>query len=275
MKKVTILVVLALLLALSALPAAAITGGVADGDGHPNVGIMIGEELVDGEVVRWRCSGTLIAPKVFLTAGHCVYGMYAARVWFVNDMAEAPDYPLGGVVAIEGTPIAHPDFIWSGWDFHDVGVVILDEAVTDIEPATLAPKNLLTEMKKERVLTGGYETGIFFRSVGYGVVLKSWPPPVLSAGNEPEIDKIRMVSESEFASLTKSLLHLFQRAVFEESGACFGDSGGPVFWVDAVGKEHVVAVTSSGDANCLAASFRYRVDVPEIQDWIYSQFPED
>jgi hypothetical protein len=230
---------------------------------------------IDGEPV-WRCSGTLIAPRVFLTAGHCTGdGATGARVWFESDFADVKDYPLGGTTAIEGTPVAHPDYNWSGSDFHDVGVVILDEAVTGIEPAALAPEGLLTDMKKERVLKGGFAEGIYFRSVGYGVVLKSWPPPVLSAGNEPEIDKIRMVSESEFAALTKSLLHLFQRAVFEESGACFGDSGGPVFWVDQDGNEHVVAVTSSGDANCLAASFRYRVDVPEIQDWIYSQFPED
>jgi hypothetical protein len=273
MKKVLILLALLLALALSALPAAAITGGVEDGDGHPNVGLMIAD--IDGEPV-WRCSGTLIAPRVFLTAGHCTGdGATGARVWFDSDLSANPEYPYSGETSYEGTPIAHPDYIWSGSDFHDVGVVILDQPVTDIEPASLAQADLLTDMKKERVLESGYEEGIYFRSVGYGVVLKSWPPPVLSAGNETGIDKIRMVSESEFASLTKSLLHLFQRAVFEESGACFGDSGGPVFWIDDEGNEFVVAVTSSGDAYCLAASFRYRVDVPEIQDWIYSQFPDD
>ena len=69
MKRVSILVVLVLVLAAGLLPAAAITGGEPDGAGHPNVGMMIAD--VDGEPA-WRCTGTLIAPRVFLTAGHCV-----------------------------------------------------------------------------------------------------------------------------------------------------------------------------------------------------------
>jgi hypothetical protein len=269
MKKVSVLAIVFLMLAVSALPAAAITGGELDGDGHPNVGIMIGEELVDGAVVRWRCSGTLIAPRVFLTAGHCVYNMFAARVWFENDIANVTDYPLGGDMAIEGTPIAHPEYFWGGSDFHDVGVVLLDEPVYDIQPATLATPDLLTQLKKDRILEGGYEEGVYFRSVGYGVTLLSWPHPT------HDNNKIRMVSESEYVALGKSTLHLFQRAVFDESGTCGGDSGGPAFWIDPEGNEIIVAVTSTGDAMCVASSMSYRVDVADILQWIYDQFPEE
>ena len=58
--------------------------------------------------------------------------------------------------------------------------------------------------------------------MGYGGTLESWPPPVLA------YDKIRRVAESEYVALTKFWLHLSQKAVFDESGTCFGDSGGPV-----------------------------------------------
>ena len=158
MKQVSILATLVLILAVGALPVAAITGGVEDGDGHPNVGMLITEELINGEVKFWRCSGTLIAPRVFLTAGHCTYNQYAARVWFENDMANVPDYPDGGVVAIEGTPITHPDYGWgnhTNHDAHDVGVVILDEAVTDIELATLPAPDFLGQLKRGGLLDGG------------------------------------------------------------------------------------------------------------------------
>ena len=40
MKRASILAMLVLILAVGALPAAAITGGVEDGEGHPNVGLM-------------------------------------------------------------------------------------------------------------------------------------------------------------------------------------------------------------------------------------------
>ena len=265
MKRTLILSVLVLILAVGALPAAAITGGDLDGEGHPNVGLMIAD--VDGEPA-WRCSGTLIAPRVFLTAGHCVGdGATAARVWFESDLAEVPDYPYGGEVAREGIPIPHPGYGLGGSDPHDVGLVILDEAVTGIEPAMLPDPDLLAQLKKDRILREGGPEGAFFTEVGYGGTLESWPPPVLS------YDTNRRVVESEYVALTEVWLHLSQKAVFDEGGTCFGDSGGPSFWVDSGGGETVVAVTSTGDAQCVATGLNYRVDVPETLEWIYTQFP--
>ena len=265
MKRISILAIVALFLLITALPAAAITNGEPDGEGHPNVGLMIAD--IDGEP-QWRCTGTLVAPRVFLTAGHCVGdGATGARVWFDTDMTENQEYPYGGETSIEGLPVPHPDYEWGLSDPHDVGVVILDEPV-DLALATLPSPDLLAQLKKDRVLAGGYEEGVFFRSVGYGGTLESWPPPVL------EYVKIRRVSESEYVALTKDTLHLSQKAVFDESGSCFGDSGGPVFYVDAEGNETIAAVTSSGDAQCVATGLNYRIDVSEILNWIYAQFPE-
>ncbi len=266
MKRVSILAMLILILAVGALPAAAITGGYVDGDAHPNVGLMIAD--IDGEP-EWRCSGTLIAPTVFLTAGHCTGdGATGARVWFDTDLTDNEEYPYGGATSIEGTPVPHPLYGWSGGDHHDVGLVILDEAVTDIEPAALPSPALLTQLKKDRILDGGHEEGVYFKSVGYGGTLESWPPPVLV------YDRIRRWSESQYVALTQVHLHLSQRAVFEESGSCYGDSGGPIFWVDPQGEEVIVAVTSTGDAQCVATGLDYRVDTPEILEWINGYLPE-
>jgi hypothetical protein len=261
MKRLMILITLVLILAAGALPAVAITGGELDGEGHPNVGLMIADE--DGEPA-WRCTGTLIAPRVFLTAGHCVEGASAARVWFATDLATVPDYPQGGEVAIEGTPIPHPAYNWGDSDPHDVGLVILDVAVTGVDVATLPQPDLLAQLKKDRILREGGPEGAFFTVVGYGGALASWPPPEL------HYDLVRRVAESEYVALTKVWLHLSQKAVFEESGTCFGDSGGPSFWVDDEGNEIVVAVTSTGDAQCVATGLNYRVDTSETIGWIQS-----
>jgi V8-like Glu-specific endopeptidase len=224
---------------------------------------------VEGEPV-WRCTGTLIAPRVFLTAGHCVGdGATAARVWFASDLAEVPDYPYGGVVAIEGTPIPHPGYGSGDSNPYDVGLVILDQPVTEIEPANVPDPDLLDQLKEDRILRAGGPDGVYFTAVGYGGTLESWPPPVLA------YDKIRRVAESEYVALTPFWLHLSQKAVFEESGTCFGDSGGPLFWVDAAGQETLVALTSTGDAQCLATGLNYRVDVPEILAWVYAHYPAE
>jgi hypothetical protein len=266
MKRVSFLAMLVMLLAVGVLPAAAITGGELDGDTHPNVGLMIAD--IDGEP-EWRCSGTLIAPRVFLTAGHCTGdGATGARVWFDSDLTGNEEYPYAGETSYEGVPVPHPLYAWSGGDHHDVGVVILDEAVTDIEPATLPAPGLLAQLKKGRILVGGYEEGVLFKSVGYGGTLEDWPPPTLA------YDKIRRWAESPYVALTPYHLHLSQRAVFDESGSCFGDSGGPIFWVDPEdpeGKEIIVAVTSTGDMQCIATGLDYRVDIPDILEWIELQ----
>ncbi|MGC9333387.1 MAG: trypsin-like serine protease [Anaerolineae bacterium] len=274
MRKATVLVAALLALLVMAMPVGAIVGGDLDGEGHPNVGLMIAE--IDGEPA-WRCSGTLIAPTVFLTAGHCTGdGATGARIWFDTDLTGNAEYPYGGDTSFEGTPVPHPLYAWGGADPHDVGVVILDEPVTGIEPAALPGEALLNQLKQDGLLREGGPESASFTMVGYGGNLASWPPPEL------DYDLIRRVAESEYVALTQVWLHLSQRAVFEEGGTCGGDSGGPVFWVeDGAGKkgrgsapeETVVAVTSWGDPYCIATGFYYRVDTPEILAWVYSQIP--
>ena len=67
-----------------------ITFGELDGDGHPYVGLVLFFD--DAEEYMWRCSGTLLSPTVFLTAGHCTFGTTSAKVMFDTDLSEL-EYP--------------------------------------------------------------------------------------------------------------------------------------------------------------------------------------
>jgi len=100
----------------AAAPAGAIVGGQRD-TVHTNVG-LVRFTTADG---RFRCSGTLIAPTVVLTAGHCTEGPATdVYVSFDTDLALDPLAP--GITAEEKanrvahyiTGTAHPDPGWTG-----------------------------------------------------------------------------------------------------------------------------------------------------------------
>ena len=64
----------------------AITNDWVSDTEHPYVGLAVFYDA-NGEFVH-RCSGSLIDPRIFLTAGHCTdaaSGVVTARVYFAQD----------------------------------------------------------------------------------------------------------------------------------------------------------------------------------------------
>jgi len=106
-------------------PAQAVTDGVPDAGAHPYVGLAVFYDAAGTPL--WRCSGTLLSPTVFLTAGHCTDGAAAAQVWFHESVTRSLGYPYTG--GITGTPYTHPDFVWRLPNTSDVGVIVLDKRV--------------------------------------------------------------------------------------------------------------------------------------------------
>ena len=107
-------------------PAGAVTNGTLDGDGHPYVGLMVAKDASGAPL--WRCSGTLLSPTVYLTAGHCTESPAAsAEIWFGDDLTDAAaiNYPTQGDVS--GKTYLHPGFDPDDFSYRDVGVVVLDE----------------------------------------------------------------------------------------------------------------------------------------------------
>ena len=254
-KKVLILFAILTMLAVTVIPAAAITWGEPDTE-HTNVGAMM--MVLPGWGNTPVCSGTLVHPQIFLTAGHCTDGVDAGEVW-VNFNQDGTD--LEGILDVAQV-ITHPDYWWGPTSNpRDVGVLVLAKPVTDIEPANLPYEGFLDDLQSAGMLNQG-KTKASFTLVGYGATL-DWPPPDIT------YEDARQFSVSEYRALLKAWLRISQNQATDDGGTCYGDSGGPAFWVDMdTGTETLVGITSWGDASCVASGFNYRVDIPETLDFI-------
>jgi len=106
MRKLLVLLALATgMIATSVLPAGAITGGSVKDTEHPFVGLVVFYDE-QGEYSH-RCSGSLLTPTVFLTAGHCTTDFFGptatARVYFQQDAGANYD-PQTGTDPVTGFP---------------------------------------------------------------------------------------------------------------------------------------------------------------------------
>ena len=268
MRRKMLVVVLSVMvmLALAVSPAAAVTDGELDGDGHPYVGLMVAQ-LEDGTPL-WRCSGTLLSPTLFLTAGHCTEAPAAhVEIWFDADVtnAAAQNYPFTGDVG--GTPYTHPQYNPNAFFLFDLGVVVLDEPVVMDEYGALPSLNQLDGLKTQRG-----KQDVTFTAVGYGLQ-QSFPDAASWKENNL---RIRMVAHPKLNQInTPGFTGDFSLLLSNNAhtgGTCFGDSGGPNF----LGDSNVVAgVTSFGmNGTCAGTGGVYRVDRADDLDWLYGTFGE-
>jgi V8-like Glu-specific endopeptidase len=243
----------------AAAPAGAVTDGTLDGNGHPYVGLMVAQDASGTPL--WRCSGTLLSPTVYLTAGHCTESPAAhIEIWFAADVQSgvpANGYPTKGDVG--GTPHTIPSYDPDAFYLHDVGVVVLDRPVQMATYGQLPGLNQLDALKPSRSTT--------FTSVGYGLQ-KAFPD---AASWKESALKIRMVAHPHLLQVNtgftgpQSLL-LSNNA--NTGGTCFGDSGGPNF----LGTSNVVAgVTSFGiNPTCAGTGGVFRADRAEVLAFVNS-----
>ena len=231
---------------VAAAPVGAITFGSVDGAAHPNVGGLVSPtQYSDG---TWLyCSGTLIAPKVFLTAAHCAEDNGPAMVTF-DTAYVAGDTTYSGTFHVDPLypgPMSNP---------HDVAVVVLDNSVEGITPARLPAAGSLSALPSNQLFT----------SVGYGAHQVTNGP----GGHRYLYDDVRMVATGTLNGTNKTLLRISMNPSTGNGGTCYGDSGGPNFLGNT---DIVAAITITGDAICRSTNVDYRTDTASARAFL-SQF---
>lgn len=289
-------VAVAAALAFGTTASQAITNGRPDDGQHPYVGLMVALDAAG--IPLWRCSGSLLSPTVFLTAGHCTAAPAdRIQVWFeegpvpsdpdylaaaqkaapdpvsCNDSASFDGYPCKGDVG--GVPHPNPSFCSPcgpgapRFASHDVGVVTLDSGVpTSLvsEYASLPSSGFVDTLANNAPVDFvGY--GVQFQAPIPGSVLPQPPPFYRWTG---PVERLRAPSNvvSGNSRTSGEFLKLALNPGGGSGGVCFGDSGGPDL---LAGTSTVLGVNSYGtNVNCSGVGYSQRVDVPDVLAWIES-----
>lgn len=241
----------------------AVTFSEPDNNRHPYVGTMI-FQTPSG---FYSCSGTLLSPTVFLTAGHCTEeeGVANLRTWVsFEETISFADRQAGESLAayldrseqwISGTANPHPQYD----DFaqfpstYDIGVVVLSEPVEMTTYGELAPEGFLTTIKKAAADR--------FTVVGYG--MQGYIQPFLEDEYERRLGRVRLVELN--SRFNAGMSAKFTNNPGVGGGSCFGDSGGPVFYGDT---NMVVAVVSWGRTPCIGVDYQFRTDTVIAQEFV-------
>jgi hypothetical protein len=256
-------------------PAAAVTGRFVRDFEHPFVGLAVFYDAT-GEFIG-RCSGSLLSPSLFLTAGHCIEGATSARVYFQQDAGAHYD-PVTELDPVSGYPetcLSQPcttssELINYGYpagfpNTRDAALLVLDDPITLSEYGTLAAAGTLDALATRR----GRQS-IELTVSGYGL---SYTNPAVTVSFRE-----RLMASQQLVNLTSALTGGFNLQATNNpgigGGSCFGDSGGPVFYGDP-SSNLIVGITSFGlSANvCAGVDFAYRTDQEELIEWVLANVP--
>lgn len=214
-----------------------------------------------GDDDGWGCTGTLIAPNVVLTAGHCE--KLHTRVFVGNNVDKK------GRTYRVARHERHPK-----WDSstlkNDVMLLVLSKPVTGVKPRAIATAKLIDAATDARVV--GFGTTDLGGTVGYGIKQETDVPIVSGACQGTVNGK---------ADGTVYGCHVGNELVAGKPllnrDTCRGDSGGPLYVSDGKGGWRLAAVTSRGTdlakTMCGDGGIYTRVDV--YQEWIASTSKTD
>jgi secreted trypsin-like serine protease len=226
---------------LVAESADAIINGTADA-GHPYVA-AVGWTLTkaDGTKTPLICSGTLIAKRTVLTAGHCAKPAEPGQTFSNYNVYFGADRSAAGAKLYAATKaIPHPSYNPQVLGNYDVAVVLLAE---DAPVAPIRVAQVITTMTNKPVT-----------HVGFGTTVSTNSTTKSGAGTKKYAVTL---------PVTMQTAHML-RTGNGKSGICNGDSGGPALSTNATTKEtFVVGVHSYIDDNehCLGNGFSARTDI--------------
>ena len=267
--------------ALIAPPSGAVTGpNVVKDFEHEYVGLVAFYD--EDNVFLHRCTGTLLSPEVFLTAGHCVAAdeegnvAASARIWFEQDAGADYD-PVTGAPATSGYPVSGgvTSSLLYNYGFTDLSTIpeTRDLGLIVLEPGTVEAKYPNIDTYGDLAPVGAADdlgTGIdaVVTVSGYGVTRTNGKNGQNTVSYRERLMGETFIINARNQDTAGYNLQLASNFGGGRVGTCFGDSGGPIFAGDT---NDVLAVNSwVKNWSCGGQGFPYRVDTADVQAWMES-----
>jgi endonuclease G len=194
------------------------------------------------------CTGTLVAPDVVVTAGHCSE-IHPAQV-----IANTIDFTQGGDKIGVASTTAYPDWQHS----YDISVIVLDHAVTGVTPRQLGTSCTFDHFAAQMDV----------HLVGFGLTAEdgTGDNTHLNEAMAPVIDPTCMGPYGCEKAIAPGGEFV---AGGDGTDSCFGDSGGPVYLDTPRGVIAIGAVSRGVNASptpCGGGGIYVRTD--KVIDWI-------
>ena len=202
----------------------------------PGQQLAIGYLYTPGNPSNPFCTGTLVAPRVVVTAAHCTRGQGPESLAF--GIGIDPADPVGLFPLVQVAEYGDTDI--------DAALLFLEgDAVAQVPEVEPLPVNRAS-------LDGADGESLLGRQVevaGYGQTGDASTGRFFASVRLVEIDPEFVVVDGEGLQ-----------------GLCFGDSGGPIITMNAAGAPVILGVEHGGDDSCVGRDYLTRLD--PLGDWL-------
>jgi secreted trypsin-like serine protease len=230
---------------------------------YPSLAFIEGVQATAG----YACTGTVVAPRVILTAGHCVEDIESSSIVEPERIAVATG--VSNLTKIEPTQVSKVERVlaYPGFDptqLHgDAGLLILTA------PVSAPPIALATGADAAL-----YEPGDQLTVAGWGIDNRRTE----HAPNQLQAATVPIEEASRCKEGTRRFYPFFDPqhqvcaldAPHFRITTCHGDSGGPAIATRNDGTPVEIGVTSLGDGSCNPASPAVFTRVDQISSWVQS-----
>lgn len=219
-----------------------------------------------GSSNRFCCTGTLVAPRVVITAGHCFDGGCRDRIYIGVDWHDARIPTETANIYSVAQAYIHPDYDPFTLE-NDIAVLILDKDVNGVEPCPIAEGSDLANAFSLRLAGFGLDEN------GESGIQRTVDVPIATVNCDCSITDPASGREYSCSSVYGCFPGKEIVAGGGGTDTCNGDSGGPAYVVMGDGSLRLGGITSRATSNrtvnCGDGGIYVRADV--FLGWVKDQ----